>query len=597
MEQQDFFSKSLAEINKTTSLLQQKSRRWVIYRVGAFLAAVLSLYILVQPAPVVAFGLTAAFLGLLIYFAYAHQKTRDRLSHYQVKQQLVSKEIEAISGNYQDFDPGIEYQDHKHSFASDLDLFGGGSLFQMLNRAVTSTGKQKLADLLRSPLHDAQQIQQIQEAVKELSQKPRFMLDFLTAAKAAFPGKLSENNLVRWASEKHLQFLQRKITILLAVIPVITFIMLALMILGNITFLMFLLYLFLVPLGITGYYLKTIGKLHAQAGKQAGALKSMSEMLRLAEDEKWQSDYLKSLLANNDEQVLPPSAHIRVLSKISERFDYRLNFIAGFLLNAFLLWDLRQVKQLEIWKQKSGVHVEQWLDRLHRMEVLISQGLFTYHHPDFIFPEMDTQVLIDGKDVGHPFIPKSRRVGNQVQFSNWRQFQIITGGNMAGKSTYLRTVGINMVLAMTGNPVCAAHFRFTPVTLITSIRTDDSLQENESYFYAELKKLQAIIKRLEKGEKLFLLLDEILKGTNSRDKLHGSRALLRQLMNYSCSGAVATHDIALGNLEKDFSDNIFNYCFEISIDQNTLHFDYKLRKGSAENMNAVFLMKQMGITV
>ncbi|MDZ7776057.1 MAG: hypothetical protein U5L09_10915 [Bacteroidales bacterium] len=173
----------------------------------------------------------------------------------------------------------------------------------------------------------------------------------------------------------------------------------------------------------------------------------------------------------------------------------------------------------------------------------------------------------------------------------------MTGGNMAGKSTYLRTVGINLVLAMSGNVVCAQKFRFSPVTLITSIRTDDSLQENESFFYAELKKLQDIILRLERGEKLFLLLDEILKGTNSRDKLHGSRALLQQLLTYYASGAVATHDIALGDLEKDFPENITNHCFEIAINDNALQFDYKLRRGKAENMNAVFLMKQMGITV
>lgn len=597
MEQHDYFSNAFAEIDTIKIHLLKKSRTWVILRVGAFVAAVLSLYILIQPAPVIAVVLSTAFLGLLIYFASAHQKTREKLSHYKIKQQIASNETEAAAGNYQNFDAGDEFHDNKHPFATDLDLFGKGSLFQMISRAVTATGKEKLANLLKSPAHSAEQIQQMQGTVIELSQKPRFMIDFLTAAKKAFPGKLAESKLSKWAVETHARFLGRNTLGLLTVVPLITFLMLGLMIWGEITFLMFLLYLFLVPLAITGYNLKTIGKMHAQSGRQAEALKSMSEMLRLAEDESWQSNYLKNLLTGSAEQTLPPSAYIRALARISERFDYRLNLIAGVLLNAFLLWDLRQVRQLELWKHNSGAYVEQWLDKLHHLEVLVSQALFTYHHDDFVFPEIDTHVLIDGEGVGHPFIPKTKRVGNAVQFSSWQQFQIITGGNMAGKSTYLRTVGINMVLAMTGHPVCAGRYRFTPVTLITSIRTDDSLQENESYFYAELKKLQAIIKRLEKGEKLFLLLDEILKGTNSRDKLHGSRALLRQLMNYSCSGAVATHDIALGKLEADFPDHIFNHCFEISIDHDALHFDYKLRKGTAENMNAVFLMKKMGITV
>jgi hypothetical protein len=536
-------------------------------------------------------------VALLIYFAALHHRNGEQLKHYELRSDLCAAEQEASQGNYSGFDMGEDFNHSKHAYAHDLDLFGAGSLFQMISRAVSSAGREMLAMLLKSPYHSKDKILAVQKAISELSRNPTFLLDYLTAAKKAFPGKQSEQNLKSWAQQSDPAFLSPGKKILLIAVPVVTAFITVLMALGEITFLMFLLYLFLVPIGISGYYYKRINTLHSQLGRQSARLKGLTVMLRMTEEKEWHSEELHQLVVRPEGDHPSAWQQINMLNAIMERFDYRLNFIAGFLLNAFLLWDLRLVHHLELWKQKSGGYVEQWLQRLHRMEVLISQALFSYHHHDFIFPEVTGEVLIDGDQVAHPFISSKSRVGNKVAFSSWKTFKIITGGNMAGKSTYLRTVGINLVLAMSGNVVCAQKFRFSPVTLITSIRTDDSLQENESFFYAELKKLQDIILRLERGEKLFLLLDEILKGTNSRDKLHGSRALLQQLLTYYASGAVATHDIALGDLEKDFPENITNHCFEIAIRDNALQFDYKLRRGKAENMNAVFLMKQMGITV
>jgi DNA mismatch repair ATPase MutS len=234
---------------------------------------------------------------------------------------------------------------------------------------------------------------------------------------------------------------------------------------------------------------------------------------------------------------------------------------------------------------------------LAEADALCSLANFHFNHPESVFPSIaEDGILLRARGMGHPLIPTRTRVDNPADITGWRHFTIITGANMAGKSTYLRTVGVNLVLAMAGSAVIAVEMTFCPAQLITSIRTRDSLQKNESYFYAELKRLKQIIDRLSQGQKLIILLDEILKGTNSRDKQSGSRALLEKLLHHDASGIIATHDLALGEMEKDHPGNIINKSFEVVIENDLLVFDYKLKEGIARQMNATFLMKKMGIT-
>jgi DNA mismatch repair ATPase MutS len=223
-------------------------------------------------------------------------------------------------------------------------------------------------------------------------------------------------------------------------------------------------------------------------------------------------------------------------------------------------------------------------------------GIFAYNNPDYAYPEVSDTFMFEAKELGHPMINRSACVRNDVEMNGQPFFLVVTGANMAGKSTYLRTAGINLVLACAGAPVCAVSLRFYPYRLVTNLRTSDSLTENESYFFAELKRLKMIIDRLQSGDRLFIILDEILKGTNSEDKQKGSIALMRQLVSLEGNGIIATHDLVLGILEKEFPGAIKNYRFEAGIDGEQLSFTYKIQEGVARNMNASFLMKQMGIT-
>lgn len=278
--------------------------------------------------------------------------------------------------------------------------------------------------------------------------------------------------------------------------------------------------------------------------------------------------------------------------------DARLNWLMWIILNFLLLWDIRQMQRLENWQHEYKDDLEKWFEALAETESLGSLAGFYILNPRFTFPEIAKDSLsVNAVEAGHPLIPLNRRINNNILIKGRGNFNIITGANMAGKSTYLRTTGVNLVLAMAGAPVCAEKFVFYPAVLYTSLHTVDSLSGNKSYFFAELERLKLIIDTLNKGEEIYVFLDEILKGTNSYDKQHGSKALLKQLITLGTSGMIATHDLDLGQLEQSFPDNINNFSFEAVIKETELYFDYKLNAGIAKNMNATFLMKQMGITL
>jgi DNA mismatch repair ATPase MutS len=283
------------------------------------------------------------------------------------------------------------------------------------------------------------------------------------------------------------------------------------------------------------------------------------------------------------------------LSSLLNLFDQRLNMLLGVILNSFFLFDFIMLRLLENWKDKNRDGIMQWIELIGWTDAMVSLGGFAFNHPDFAFPEFTPQPgPMELRGVGHPLIPDQKRVINDLHIDS-EKVVVITGANMAGKSTFLRSLGINMVLAYTGCPVCAVSFCTTFQGLCSSMRTADSLHDEESYFLAEIRKLQVIVRRMEEGRPLIILLDEVLKGTNTTDKKLGSEGLIRKTIRYPVHCFIATHDLSLGKLEQDHPGKVVNYCFESYIKGMKLTFDYSIRKGIATNMNASFLMKQMGI--
>ena len=291
-----------------------------------------------------------------------------------------------------------------------------------------------------------------------------------------------------------------------------------------------------------------------------------------------------------------PSLLIRRLAKLLNMMDSNLNLLVSLIMNGLFMFNIHVLMAVEHWRLKYRDQVPEWFKVLAEMDALSSLGTYAFNNPMYIYPEP----VADGfqfvaEKIGHPLIPAETCVTNDIEIRGWNQFRIITGANMSGKSTFLRTIGTNLLLAMMGAPVFASRLKFYPIEIHSSIRTNDSLTKRESYFYAELKRLKEIITELESGSQKLILLDEILKGTNSSDKQTGSVALIKQLMKYKLAGLFATHDLALGELVNHYPENIQNLCFEIHITGDRMEIDYKLTPGVCRNLNASFLMKSMGI--
>ncbi len=319
------------------------------------------------------------------------------------------------------------------------------------------------------------------------------------------------------------------------------------------------------------------------------------QLLRFIEEKEFKSALLCEL-QNKITQPISAGKLFLQLKKLVEQFEYRQNILVGFALNSLLLWDIRCVYKLWNWHNQHHKKLTDWLEVISEIDALISLANFAGNHPNFVFPEInDNDFIYRATSLGHPLLRENKRVCNDFEIDGWSKVMIITGANMAGKSTFLRTVGVNLILARTGAPVCAEKMVFTPIEIYTNMRTTDSLLKDESYFFAELKRIKGVLEWLQRGEHIFVILDEMLKGTNSVDKLNGSKALLRKLVQFKSFSLIATHDLKLSEMDTEFPMQVFNKCFEIRIENDELVFDYKLYNGVTKTMNATFLMKKMGI--
>ena len=354
---------------------------------------------------------------------------------------------------------------------------------------------------------------------------------------------------------------------------------------------------FFLNLGVLSRKVKQVNDTHEKTSKAADILNSYARLIEHIEGETFESTKLSDLKQRLFVDNRSASASLSRLAFIIHQLNARFNMFA-ILLNGMFLWDWHWVLKLEKWKAEMQTKLPEWFDILQEFDAMISLGTWQYNHPDWPMPTIDENFTgVEGIALGHPLISKNNRVANNLIVPNSGHIKLITGSNMAGKSTYLRTVGLNIVFAMTGAPVCANSLRLPILTVNTSMRTQDVLHESTSSFYAELKRLKTIIDSVENGEKVFFLLDEILKGTNSRDRHTGSRALIQQLIKSKGMGIIATHDLELGVLEAEANGTIENLCIEVAVEKDRLLFDYTVKKGVSKSFNATYLMRNMGIRI
>ena len=541
-------------------------------------------------------GIVVLFLIPFIALMAWHTRLFARKCYAEALAQLCRNELNGLDYDFSAFDGAPEKSSAEHSFSLDLDLFGDHSLFQSINRTVTYIGKEKLADWFIHPLTDKAMILKRQDAIRELEAYTQLRQHFYVTG-ILQPGNKNDQRLVSLLSNEAPSFINSILwKVLVWLIPAIWVVVIAGCALN------------LLPASAAGIlfgasfvisYLNAvqITKLHNSLDKTEQILHTYSDLIKSIEKENFRSSELTDIYNQFVNGGQTASSVIKKLSKHIGALNQRFSAI-GVILNILILRDTRMAMKLEKWKLAHGHDTERWFEALGLFDAYCSLGGFAFNHPGYIYPEIaDTYFKMEGKALGHPLLRRDVCVKNDIDIEKSPWFLIITGANMAGKSTYLRTVGVNYLLSCIGAPVCAGSLTVYPAQMVTSLRTSDSLVSNESYFFAELKRLKMIIDRLQQGEKLFIILDEILKGTNSIDKQKGSLALMKQLVANQACGIIATHDLALGELEKEFPNQIKNYRFEADITNEELTFSYQLREGIAQNMNACFLMKKMGITV
>ncbi|KIO52746.1 MutS-related protein [Flavobacterium hibernum] len=490
------------------------------------------------------------------------------------------------------FENGIEFNDFHHPYAYDLDVFGDHSLFQNINRTATFIGKKTLANQLLKLLPN-EAILENQEAINELKTKIDWRQDFLALAMISNDSKNSYDSLLHWNSFKN-NVLPKLLVVFSVVLPALFFgFLIAYFITSKIILLSYLTYIFIANLIVLGQSFKRIQSEIAKADNVDKIIKQYSLLVDKIETETFQSKKLKDLQKQLVFKNETASAHLKQLSELFSRMDTINNLVTAIVFNGTFLFNLHVLKALLKWKQNYSTELEKWIEIIGEFEALNSLANLAYNNPDFVFPEINSEYKIGFSDLSHPLLNPATRVANDTHFYP-ENFVILTGSNMSGKSTFLRSLGINMVLGGIGSVVCASKANIHPLPVLVSMRLSDSLADSESYFFAEIKRLKQIMDALENGP-AFVLLDEILRGTNSDDKRNGTIEVVKKIMAKNAIGAIATHDIEVCLTTNEYPNILTNQCFEVEIKNNDLHFDYKLRNGICKNKSATFLMQKMGV--
>lgn len=506
-------------------------------------------------------------------------------------QQLIrinENEVNVLNGLPSSFDNGATLAPAK-GFTVDLNIFGKHSLFHLLNRTGSRSGKQALANRLAEPFTYVNDIRDYQACAQELSNKINFRQQLLAHTLLLNEDGAAEQLQSPIQADRFAQLQNRFWSAMVIAWPLAGIFLIAYSTWAD-SYRLLLLFMIL-GLFVLSFIFKKTTELYQHISKRSYLYNQYAICFRLIADESFEHPYLQK----KQKEIAEAAEAFKRLSKLGGLFDLRLNIFSVFINGLFLL-ELFCARAYLKWNRQYQTSIEKWFAAMGEIELLNSLAGFSYNHPSFIFPDAaDNQLLIEAKGIGHPLMMENNAVVNDMKIGVAARLHLITGSNMSGKSTFLRTLGLNMVLAQLGAPVFAKTFVFRPVRLLTSFHHIDSLEESTSYFYAELKCLQEIIQSLPAQVPALVLLDEVMRGTNSKDKHDGTALLIKKILQFDCLAFIATHDTELGVLAEAHPGLIENYCFESELTGQGLHFDFTMRKGVAQTKNATYLMQQMGI--
>ena len=587
------YKKRIDELSVENESLKTKKSTIASSRFFIMIAIVASFYY-IKPYSL-SYAIITIIILIVIFLRLVVLSTRNnnKMSNLDLLLNINNQELQIASGKYNKQPDGIEMLPAIHDYAHDLDIFGRASIYQYVNRTTSDQGHQKLSGWLLHPSgHTA--IKERQEAVKELTDQYIWRQQLHAYGLANKVTSNTQQRITNWQQEPD-RFMGKNWKWIRFIFPAFILSALGCTLAGLLPSPIFF-GLFFIFLVVGLLISRRVNPIYLQLDKIVKQAETMSYSMAWIEKHSFDASLLRSIKSQYSTGSSMASDELTALKELLVRLELRLNPILFILLNTLLLWDLQQVLALEKWKNKNAGNIPGWFEALGNIEALNTLATISFNHPQWVFPELeDRHGTLIADEVGHPLIPADKRVCSSFTTSGTAKLALITGSNMAGKSTFLRSVGVNIVLAMMGAPVCATRFTVSDMRVISSMRIADNLEENTSTFYAELKKLKYIIDAVNRHEHVFLLLDEILRGTNSLDRQIGSKALIRQLINQDAVGMLATHDLELADLIKDYPVNIHNYHFDVQVDNEELYFDYKLKEGVCKSLNASILMKKIGI--
>lgn len=521
-----------------------------------------------------------------------HMKLAQKTRLTKVLADINQNEKDYVENISIPFDNGVRHSQSKHAYTHDLDVFGENSLFHRLNRTATHIGSYKLAHHLSNRLSNDAILKQ-QEAINEVSNNIDWRQKFLAIAITGEDNKKTYDTLIDWANtnakpQTIIVTILSYVFTIAAILALVTYAWMG----TEITRIIFSV-LFLINVGILGQQYKFIKKEILGESKINKPIQKYSLLMALFEEQSFQSEKLQQLQKRLLSEQKTASLHIHNLSKLFQQMDSIHNPMGAIIFNGICLYHVHTLRKLKTWKAANASKIQDWLEVIGEIESINSMANFAFNNPDYTYPKINSQEKITFNDLGHPMLTDQVRICNDVRFEN-QKFIILTGSNMSGKSTFLRSLGINMVLANAGSPICATDANVHPLDIYVSMRLSDSLTDNESYFFAEVKRLKEVMDAAE-NNLTFILLDEILRGTNSDDKREGTIEVIKKLISKNVIGAIATHDLKVCETTSEFPSKLSNKNFEVEIVDEELVFDYKLRDGICKNKSATYIMKKMEI--
>lgn len=570
--------------------------------------------------------LMGAALCLIAYLGIRRldDKNKEKIEHLSALLKVYQDEIKAWEGDFSPFETGDSYQNPQHPYSFDLDVFGKSSLFNRICRTITSGGSEALArNLTRETPLSLEDIKKRRDLQKELAgEDENWRMEFLALGEKnrslTADGKMVNSKMKKIDSAAVVDAMQKvskmevpawfgsPVSLVVGWLLIIGVIGSVILSICDMVSVDFALWWVLAQYMVVFFVCKqTLDKIDSNGGKLRHQLIAYAQILQLINRRKFHCELGKEMQKSLAD-ALPSFAQ---LEKILKGYDRRGNFLGLFFTDAFMLSDFFLVRSFLKWKNTYMVKMEVWMHIISEMDAMVSMANFRYNHPEAEEAEFVSgkqEIVFEGKNLYHPFLG-AKAVKNDFTIKDGNYY-IITGANMAGKSTFLRSLGVNYILAMAGMPVFADQLKISRFRLFSSMRTTDDLTHGISYFNAELIRLEELLKFCresaegkcckESGEdnkeplRTLIILDEILKGTNSLDKLNGSRKFLEAIAKQPVSGIIATHDLELSKMENDASGKFHNYCFEIDLGTDVT-YTYKIQKGVARNQNATFLLNKI----